>query len=312
MGQVLLALIFAKALIKEKYKVIVIDNLFRGKLENLKSIKDEIEFFKLDMTSDDFREEFTKILLEKKPSYIFHYAAINGTEYFYDKSAEVSFVNSYATLNLMEGIKKAKLVFNGLNPKVIFASTSEVYGEPFEIPTKESSTTHVRIDQDRDSYAAAKLMSEFYVKLYSQDLNIDYLICRIFNVYGPGMIGTKYGQVIPEFINRLQHGEYPLKILGTGEHTRSFCYIDDHVALTMKLFQSNDYNTVVNLGNPYEISIKQLANKIMSIMGLEPKLEFKKEREGDHLRRNPCLTKLKGIIGNYNFLSLEEGIIKSL
>ena len=146
--------------------------------------------------------------------------------------------------------------------------------------------TYVDIESVRDSYAVAKLNSEFTVKLNSESIGYNYIILRIFNVYGPNMVGSKYGQVIPEFIQRLTNTEYPLKIIGTGEETRSFCYIDDHVLLTDLLYNEIDaYNQVINLGNPHEISIKELAEHVMMAMNLQPEIISSARRPFDTVRR---------------------------
>ena len=303
----------SQKLVNNSYKLIIVDNLFRGSLENIKDIlKDENnKFYNIDLVTHKSISKLKDIFIKYKPNLIIHYAAINGTQYFYDEPTKVSTVNSISTYNVLEALKIAKKVVK-VNPKFCFASTSETYGEPFNIPTNENDVTYARIDQDRDSYSAAKLMSEFYTRLYCKELKIDFIILRIFNVYGPKMIGTKYGQVIPEFISRILQGEYPLKILGKGNHTRSFCYIDDHINLTFNLINSKCSNQIINLGNPEEISILDLASKVMNQMNLKPKFEFIKEREGDHLRRCPNITKLLDYTGGYNFLSLEDGLNRTI
>jgi nucleoside-diphosphate-sugar epimerase len=303
----------SQKLVNNNYKLIIIDNLFRGSLENIKDIlKDENnKFYNIDLVTHKSISKLKDIFIKYKPDLIIHYAAINGTQYFYDEPTKVSTVNSISTYNVLEALKIAKKIVK-VNPKFCFASTSETYGEPFNIPTSENDVTYARIDQDRDSYSAAKLMSEFYTRLYCKELKIDFLILRIFNVYGPKMIGTKYGQVIPEFISRILQGEYPLKILGKGNHTRSFCYIDDHINLTFNLINSKCSNQIINLGNPEEISILDLATKVMDQMNLKPKFEFTKEREGDHLRRCPNIMKLLDYTGGYNFLSLEDGLKRTI
>lgn len=300
-------------LVNNGYKVIIIDNLFRGLLTNIKDLLNsgDNKFYNIDLATNDSISELKEIFIEYKPTLIIHYAAINGTQYFYDEPTKVSTVNSIATYNVLEALKIAKNLTK-LEPKFYFASTSETYGEPFNVPTDENDLTYARVLQDRDSYSAAKLMSEFYTRLYCEELNVDFLILRIFNVYGPKMIGTKYGQVIPEFISRILQGEYPLKILGKGNHTRSFCYIDDHINLTFSLINSNCSNQIINLGNPIEISILDLATKVMNRMNLKPEFEFIKEREGDHLRRCPNINRLLDCIGDYKFLSLDEGLDKTI
>lgn len=300
-------------LVENGYSLIIVDNLFRGSLNNIKDILslESNKFYNIDLASNQCISQVKDILIKYKPDLIIHYAAINGTQYFYDQPTKVSTVNSISTYNVLEALKIAKNLTK-LNPKFCFASTSETYGEPFNIPTNENDLTYARVLQDRDSYSAAKLMSEFYTRLYCKELEVDYIILRIFNVYGPKMIGTKYGQVIPEFISRILQGEYPLKIFGKGNHTRSFCYIDDHINLTFNLINSNCSNQIINLGNPIEISILDLASKVMNRMNLNPKFEFIKEREGDHLRRCPDISKLLSYVGNYKFISLDSGLDKTI
>ena len=302
----------ASKFFKKGYSILIVDNLFRGSLKNIESILNDKrnKFFQLDLLYNSSINELIKIYDKYNPEIIIHYAAINGTQYFYDEPAKVANVNSIGSYNLLQSLN----YFKGKNqkPLICFASTSEVYGEPFNVPTSESDITHVRLDMDRDSYACAKLMSEFYFKLSCRELGIDYHIFRIFNVYGPKMIGTKYGQVVPEFISRIINGEYPLKMFGKGNHSRSFCYIDDHVDLTYKLVQSGIVNEVINLGNPYEISILDLAKEIFNCFEIEPKFDFLNEREGDHLRRSPDIKKLTDICGNFNFTSLNKGLNKTI
>jgi len=137
-----------------------------------------------------------------------------------------------------------------------------------------------------------------------------FTLIRIFNVYGPRMIGTKYGQVVPEFMTRIIQGEYPLKILGDGKHTRSFCYIDDHIELTYRLLSSKGVSNVVNLGNDEEISIGYLGEQCLKIFGKGSLIEFDLEgaREGDHRRRCPDLSLLRKIIGDFEFTPLQDGL----
>ena len=291
------------------FKVIILDNLFRGKLENISHLIDSgVMFKKLDLIKPEDQEQIYQMISSIKPDYIAHYAAINGTQYFYDFPQLVAETNSIGTYNLLLAIKKVIEEDVNYLPLTIFASTSETYGEPLDIPSKETSVTYVRLEETRDSYAAAKLMSEFYVKLFSEGMKTDWMIFRIFNVYGPRMVGTKYGQVIPEFITRLRQGEYPLQIFGNGEHKRSFIYVNDHVDLAFKAITTAQRNEVYNLGNPEEISIKSLAEIIMKKMNLEPKFLFGEERSGDHKRRLPSIEKLLGNIGPHQLMNIEEGV----
>jgi dTDP-glucose 4,6-dehydratase len=298
-----------RRLILEGYYVVIIDNLFRGSMENINDLpKDKFKFYNLDLEKFNSIDTLSEVLVDIQPELIGHYAAINGTEYFYDMPERVAVVNSIGTYCILEALKHAKSVLVNFRPVFLFASTSENYGEPLDYPSKENSITYVRISEKRDSYAAAKIMSEHYVKLYAESFSFDYLILRIFNVYGPAMIGTRYGQVIPEFINRLKDGEYPLRIIGNGMHTRSFIYIDDHVELTIRLLNKGQFNDVINLGNPEEVTIKDLGYRIMTLLGFEPAFEYLDARPGDHLRRKPDIRKLLELVGPYDFISLNDGL----
>lgn len=296
-------------LVKRGITVAAWDNLFRGKMENIsKLLNDKNEFINIDLAKTENIPQMTELLVKEQPELIFHYAAINGTQYFYDIPSQVLEVNTSATYNLMQAVRSAKKQFPDYKCKIIYASSSETYGEPFSIPSKETDVTYVNVDHIRDSYAAAKLVGEFFVKLIAEETDMDYIILRLFNVYGPRMVGTKYGQVIPEFIQRLSEGEYPLKIYGNGEHKRSFCYVTDNARMTVDAAVSECPNGVYNIGNTHEISILELGTIIMSKMGKTPKFEFLPEREGDHKRRCPDTRKLHAAIGEQEYVSLEHGI----
>ncbi len=300
-------------LIERGISVTAWDNLFRGKLENIQPLlKAENRFVQLDLSEYENIKEMAQLILEDRPEFIFHYAAINGTQYFYDIPAQVLEVNAAATYHLMLALRAVKQRAPEYRCKVIYASSSETYGEPFSLPSKETDVTYVNVEHIRDSYAAAKLIGEFYVKLISEELGFHYTILRLFNVYGPRMVGTKYGQVIPEFIQRLSEGEYPLNIYGNGEHKRSFCYVTDNMRMTVDMALSDGADGVYNIGNSREISIRELAEIIMMKMGKKPAFHFLPERVGDHKRRCPDTAKLHGVIGAQEYIPLEDGIDRML
>jgi nucleoside-diphosphate-sugar epimerase len=302
-----------EVLVEKGYGVSIIDNLFRGNYGNIEHLlNDGNRFYKIDLSLAEEIAGVADVLAEEKPELIFHYAAINGTQYFYDIPGKVMEVNSQACYCFMKAVKTAKRINPSWCPKIIYSSSSEVYGEPFTLPTKENDITYVNINHARDSYSASKLMGEFYVKLMAEELKIEWIALRLFNVYGPRMIGTRYGQVIPEFIKRLYDGEYPLKIYGDGSHKRSFIYVSDHVKYALALAASDAANDIFNIGNTHEISINDLGSLIMRKMNREPKFIYLPEREGDHKRRCPDITKLKNIIQMNGFVTLEEGIDRML
>jgi nucleoside-diphosphate-sugar epimerase len=293
-------------LIASNDEVVVVDNLFRGSIDNIKHLltNSRFSFFNIDIINEN--EKFTELIGSELPDTIIHYAAINGTKYFYDIPFEVAYTNGIITEKLCLSIQKN--LKSNYKPRIIFSSTSEVYGEPFNIPTNEEDLTYLRISENRDSYAAGKLYSEFLLKLFAEKYKLEWIIFRIFNVYGPNMINSSYGQVVPELVSRTVAGEYPLKLIGDGLQKRSFIYIDDHINLTLLALKFAKWNDVYNLGNPEEISIVELASNIMNLCNLKPSFEFIENRSGDHLRRCPDLSKLFKYVKNYSFIGLNEGL----
>lgn len=137
-------------------------------------------------------EEINELQIDK----IFHYAAINGTKYFYDIPYEVFDKNTKITENVLFLAKMFKV------KKFVFSSSSEIYGFNPPTPTSEKNDIVLNIEAKRDSYASSKVHNEFLIKLYCEKQGINFLILRLFNVYGPGMVDTEYGQVIPEFLKK--------------------------------------------------------------------------------------------------------------
>ena len=284
-------------LLKNGYNVIGFDNFFRGKEEYLPKHKN-FSFHKIDLTKDV--TEFEKIIIKEKPIWLFHYAAINGTKYFYDIPFQVTDDNVSMTQNVL------KACINSSVKKIIYASSSEVYGEPMQVPTPENHPIILNVHTDRDSYASSKAINEFYVKLFAKEHNVDFLILRIFNTYGPHMDTSEYGQVVPEFINKMYKDD-KFTIIGNGNHTRSFCFVSDHTRLVLKLAEKIS-NEIVNVGNNKEIKIFDLAKNIHEIENKKFEPKFLPEREYDHKRRQPDITKLKSLINDYPKVSLEEGL----
>lgn len=272
-------------LVKEGNTVIGIDNLFRGKMENIAHLG--IPFFKLDVLKDV--TELEKVFSEYAPEVVYHYAAINGTEYFYDKPLEVLRVNTEGTMNLLNICAK-----RGVG-KFIFASSSEVYGDPLYFPTDEKHPILLGdIDNPRYTYASGKVTSEYYTKWFAEAAGFKYLIFRIFNAYGPRMDSSRYGQVIPEFIRKMLL-EPEFTIIGSGEQTRCFCYISDLIDM-MVLAQRLVDNNVINIGSDREITMMELGRVLHEIAGREYKYRRLPPRQGDPPRRQPDIRKMKALL----------------
>lgn len=289
-------------LLRRGYAVTGIDNMFRGREENLIVARQNpnFRFELLDLTAADAVGRVRNTLLEHDTEAVFHLAAINGTEYFYDASWMVLDVNVSTTQTMMEALEDTKVGY------VCYTSSSEVYGDPMIIPTPETHPILLNAEADRDSYASSKAMGDFYVRIGAQKLGIDALAVRVFNQYGPRMVGTKYGQVIGEFVKRgLTETEFTM--IGDGSHTRSFCLVTDGARTLVDLFERR-VTGFINLGNDNEISILELAKRIHEKLGREFRPVFLQERPHDHRRRCPDLTRLRQYLPDLNLTDLDAGL----
>ena len=291
----------AERLAEEGYYVVGVDNLFRGNLNNIRHL---IDSKKMEFYEWDIRKPLPKWML-KDVEAVFHYAAINGTKHFYDRPHEVLEVNVEGTINVLRAAIEAGV------RKFVFASSSEVYGEPQRIPIDEGHPIVIpTVNNPRHSYAASKVIGEFYVRWFSEKYGMKYLILRIFNAYGPRMDTSEYGQVIPEFIRKaLLEPEFT--IIGPGTQTRSFCYVDDNIEMTMRAFKIVD-NEVLNVGNDEEVSILDLARLIHEILGKEFNYRLLPPREGDPSRRVPSIEKTVKLTGYRPRVSLREGLARTI
>ena len=280
-------------LLLKGYEVIGLDNFFRGKKENLPSHRN-FTFYEVDLN-----EGIPYNIVDLDPDILFHYAAINGTQYFYDIPNKVFDDNIDITKNVLMSIDGSTI------KKVVYTSTSEVYGDNPPLPTPENHMIQLNVFSDRDSYASSKAIGEFYVKYYCLQFGMEYLILRPFNTYGTRMDNTKYGQVIPEFFRKLKDNQFT--IIGDGTQTRSFCHVDDHKRLSVMLSEivSND---VVNIGNDEQITILELAEKVHKVNNLEFNPSFLPPRDYDTQKRQPDITKIKKIFKSYDFINIDEGL----
>lgn len=286
----------AKKFLKENHDVIGVDNFFRGKKENLPNHKN-FSFFNHDLIN----EEGTIDLFKKiNPTFVINYAAINGTRYFYDIPFKVCDDNIKITQNVLKASKIDCVT------KIVFASSSEVYGPEPAIPTKETHDIILKSCSNRDSYASSKAIGEFLTFLWANENNKNFLIIRPFNTYGNNMVNTKYGQVIPEFIKRAKYDE-SFTIAGDGNQTRSFCHVLDHANILYRLVLEQQ-NEIFNIGFDEEITILKLAKIIHEKLNKDFNPIHLPSWENDTKWRVPSLEKLKSVIGEYKFINLEEGL----
>lgn len=228
-----------------------------------------------------------------------HMAATNGTKLFYEKPTTVSFNNTIPTFNLVNRYLNS-------NTKFVFTSTCEIFNSTIDagvypVPTDENVPIMFKdITNPRWSYSLPKALGENLVS----NCGLEWLIIRYFNVYGP----RQKDHFIQEFVERVKNGEYYIN----GDDTRSFCYIDDAVKITHNLIL-NCNNKIVNVGVDNEVKISTVAKTIMDLMGIDPeKLKIYPSPKGSAKRRCPDIKKLKDITKTTSFITLEEGLKRTL
>lgn len=292
-------------LLLEGIKVVSYDNYFRGNISNLDAVKDDS---RLSLIEADILDPYA---LEKAASgcdIIFHLAAINGTRYFYEIPQKVIEVNIEGTRNVLRIARK-----QGVR-RVLFASSSEIYGHPETIPTPESSPSVFQPPTAvRWCYAIGKLMDEHMCLAAAQEGVFDTVILRIFNTYGPRLVGSDYGQVIAMFAKRLLEGNQPV-IYGDGEQTRSFTYISDIVDGIIRAVKAEGAsNEIFNLGSQQEITINELVQKMMEVPGVN-KVEpiYAEPIPEEPRRRCPSVDKAEKLLSYKPKVDLTSGLEKTI
>ncbi|MBE3090606.1 MAG: SDR family oxidoreductase [Actinobacteria bacterium] len=284
-----------KYLLKKNYKVICIDNLITGSLKNLEGIKTgDFLFVNHDVTEH--------IEIEDNINIIFHLSSPASPIDYLQLPIQTLKVGALGTHNIL-GLAKSK------RAAMLLASTSEVYGDPLIHPQKEEYWGNVNPIGPRGVYDEAKRFAEAITMAYHKQQGVDTRIARIFNTFGSNM-RMRDGRVIPNFIIQCLKGE-DITAYGDGKQTRSFCYIEDMVEGLYKLSKS-DYHYPVNLGNPNEITILELANKIKSLTNSTSKTIFNPLPVDDPKVRMPDISKAKKILKWEPKVNLEEGLVKTI
>ncbi len=276
--------------------VVLVDDLSTGEINKLPlAPKDNWRFVKCDV--NNYRD-IAEVMLANHFDYVFHYAAFVGV-----KQTQA---NPIKVLKDLYGIEHIfDLCKNSGVKRVFFASSSEVYGEPVDLPQNEETTPL----NSRIPYAVVKNVGEAYLKSYKKEFDLDYTCFRFFNTYGPKQ---SVDFVMSKFIVHALKNE-PIPIYGDGLQTRTFCFIDDNIEATTKAFYRDEYiNDVVNIGSDYEITILDLARMVIKLTGSSSIIEHRPPLpEGDMKRRFPDITKMRNLL-NRDLISMEEGIKKIL
>ena len=291
-----------KSLVNLGEEVTVFDNTFRGSLDRLGPLKNQVTVINGDIRNyDSVCKSFNKI------DVVYHLAAINGTRYFYEIPDQVLEVNVKGVIHAIDAA-----VQSGVK-HFIFSSSSEVYHQPLSVPTKEDEPIKIPdLFNPRFSYSGSKIIGELLCIHYGRMRGLKTSIVRYHNVYGPDM-GREH--VIPEFFLKLKKSsdnfknkKALLKIEGSGEETRAFCYIDDAIDATILVGRKGKDNEIYHVGNMNEeITIKKLARIVADVLGLEIDSIYGDLKKGGTLRRCPDITKVS-MLGFNPRVSLREGI----
>ncbi len=276
--------------------VVLVDDLSSGDVRKLPDpSKDNWRFVKCDV--NNYRD-IAEVMLANHFEYVFHYAAFVGVQQ--------TQANPIKVLRDIKGLEHIFDLSKNMGVKrVFFASSSEVYGEPVDLPQNEETTPL----NSRIPYAVVKNVGEAYLKSYKKEFELDYTIFRFFNTYGPKQ---SVDFVMSRFI-ALAMKNKPITIYGDGLQTRTFCYIDDNVEATARAFYDNAYvNDVINIGSDFEISIIDLAKLVIKLTGSSSKIIYMPPLpEGDMKRRYPDISKMRGLLEKEP-VSIEYGIKKIL
>jgi dTDP-glucose 4,6-dehydratase len=230
--------------------------------------------------------------------YVLHFASPASPVDFDRFPIQIMKAGGVGTLNAL-GLAKAK------GASFLLASTSEVYGDPLVSPQTEDYWGNVNPIGPRGVYDEAKRFAEALTRAYHRQHGIDTKIARIFNTYGPRMRKND-GRAIPAFVNQALRNE-PLTVFGDGSQTRSFCYVNDLVTALHKLMLS-EINEPVNLGNPHEMTIKELAETVIKLTGSKSRIIYRPLPQDDPKTRRPDITRAQRLLGWRPEVSLEEGL----
>lgn len=283
-------------LLKEGHDVICVDNLFTGRKDNIRHLMTNpyFEFIRHDVT-EPLYVEVDQIYNLACPASPIHY------QYDPIKTARTSVIGATNMLGLAKRV----------HARILQASTSEVYGDPEIHPQPESYRGCVNPIGIRSCYDEGKRMAETLFFDYHRQCNVDIKVMRIFNTYGPRMHPND-GRVVSNFIVQALKGD-DVTIYGDGKQTRSFCYVDDLIEGMYRLMNSRDgFTGPVNIGNPGEFTMLELAEKIIKLTGSNSKIVFKELPQDDPMQRKPVIELAKKELNWEPHITLEEGLDKTI
>lgn len=282
-------------LLQEGNEVICLDNFFTGRRENIFPLLDNrrFELIRHDVT-EPILVEVDQIYNLACPASPIHY------QYNPVKTVKTSVMG---TINMLGLAKRVRA-------RILQASTSEVYGDPLVHPQPESYWGNVNPIGLRSCYDEGKRLAETLMMDYHRQNKVDTRIARIFNTYGPRMLEND-GRVVSNFVVQALHGE-PLTIYGEGQQTRSFCYVTDLLDGLIRLMNSEALHDPVNLGNPSEFTIRELAQEVIKICGGSSELKTMPLPQDDPKQRQPDISLAQSRLGWQPTIPLHEGLVKTV
>ena len=275
--------------------VVGIDNLLTGDLHNIAHLRAlDFQFIRHDVTQ--------YIDVDGPVDYVLHWASPASPIDYLELPIQTLKVGSLGTHNAL-GLAKAK------GATFVLASTSEIYGDPLEHPQKETYWGHVNPIGPRGVYDEAKRFAEAITLAYHRTHRVNTKIVRIFNTYGPRM-RLRDGRAVPAFVSQGLANE-DVTVFGDGTQTRSFCYVTDLVRGILGLMDAKT-NEPVNIGNPHEVTIEEIARTIIKLTGSNSKIVYKPLPVDDPRQRRPDITRARTLLGWEPSVGLEEGLKKSI
>ncbi len=284
-------------LLNKNRKVICVDDFSSSSEKNISHLLDNDKFELIE------HNIINKLEIDGKIDEIYNFACPASPVAYQKNPIETIKTNVMGTINMLELAK-------GKHARIMQASTSEIYGDPLEHPQKESYWGNVNTLSPRSCYDEGKRCAETLFIDYNKEYGIDIKIIRIFNTYGPKMAKDD-GRVVSNFIVAALKGS-DITIYGDGTQTRSFQYIDDLICAIEKMMEKGNFVGPVNLGNPHEVSMGSLANKVKDMTKSKSKISYKPLPEGDPKMRQPDITLAKEVLSWSPEVSLEDGLLKTI
>jgi UDP-glucuronate decarboxylase len=285
----------AEVLLQKGHEVVVIDNLFTGAKRNIRALLSDPNF-------EFIRHDVTETIMVECDE-VYHLACPASPVHYQYNPVKTIKTNVTGTINMLGLAKRTKSRF-------LLASTSEVYGDPQEHPQRETYWGHVNPIGPRSCYDEGKRVAETLTINYREQSKVDTKIVRIFNTYGPRMLFDD-GRVVSNFVVQALKNE-DITVYGEGLQTRSFCYVDDLVAGIVATMEKPGFAGPVNLGNPVELTIRDLAERVIALTGSRSKLVHHLLPKDDPTRRKPDISVARSELGWEPRVELDSGLKRTI